>query len=54
MTPGEILMSESQERMLAIVTPEDLDEVLALAEKWEIDASTIGTVTEGGALRSGA
>jgi phosphoribosylformylglycinamidine synthase len=51
MTPGEILMSESQERMLAIVTPPDLDEVLALAEKWEIEASAIGTVTDGGALR---
>ena len=50
MNAGEILMSESQERMLAIVTPEDVDEVLALAEKWEINASTIGTVTEGGAL----
>ncbi len=51
MTPGEILMSESQERMLAIVQPEDLDEVLALAEKWEVDASAIGTVTAGPALR---
>jgi phosphoribosylformylglycinamidine synthase len=51
MTPGEILMSESQERMLAIVRPDDLAEVLALAEKWEIDASAIGTVTAGGALR---
>jgi phosphoribosylformylglycinamidine synthase len=47
MTPGEILMSESQERMLAIVTPERVDEVLAIATKWEIDASTIGTVTPG-------
>ncbi len=51
MTPGEILMSESQERMLAIVRPEDVAEVLALAEKWEVDASSIGTVTPGGALR---
>jgi phosphoribosylformylglycinamidine synthase len=50
MTPGEILMSESQERMLAIVAPADVDEVLALAEKWEIDASAIGTVTTGGVL----
>jgi len=47
MTPGEILMSESQERMLAIVTPENLDDVLTVAKRWEIDASTIGTVTEG-------
>ena len=47
MTPGEILMSESQERMLAIVTPENEAEVLALADKWEIDASAIGIVTAG-------
>ena len=52
MNAGEILMSESQERMLAIVTPQDVDEVLALAEKWEINASTIGTVTEGGTSSS--
>ena len=50
MTPAEILMSESQERMLAFVEPGDLEEVLMLAEKWEIAASTIGTVTEGGTL----
>lgn len=44
MTPAEIMISESQERMLAIVTPENLDAVLALAKKWEIDASVIGNV----------
>ena len=47
MTPGEVLMSESQERMLAIVSPDHLDEVLSIAAKWEIDASTIGVVTQG-------
>ncbi len=51
MTPGEVLMSESQERMLAIVVPEKADEVLAVAERWEIDASIIGTVTRGPALK---
>ncbi len=51
MTPGEILMSESQERMLAIVTPENETEVLELADRWEIAASTIGVVTEGPQLR---
>lgn len=45
MTPAEVLMSESQERMLAIVAPEDVDEVLAVADKWEIDARRIGVVT---------
>lgn len=47
MTPGEILMSESQERMLAIVTPTNEAEVLAIADRWEIDASIIGTVKAG-------
>ncbi len=51
MTAAEILMSESQERMLAIVAPEDVDEVLDLAAKWEIEASAIGTVTDGDLLR---
>ena len=51
MTPGEVLMSESQERMLAIVEPDKVDEVLAVAARWEIDASAIGTVTQGPALR---
>jgi phosphoribosylformylglycinamidine synthase len=50
MSPEEILMSESQERMLAFVEPKDLGEVLRLAEKWEIDASVIGTVKDGGDL----
>ncbi|MGI9584268.1 MAG: phosphoribosylformylglycinamidine synthase subunit PurL [Acidimicrobiia bacterium] len=50
MNPGEILMSESQERMLAIVTPENEQAVLDLAAKWEIDASSIGTVTKGPSL----
>src|SRR6478609_6846759 len=47
----EVMTSESQERVLAIVTPENLDEVLAIAERWEIRASVVGTVTAGGALR---
>ena len=50
MSPAEILMSESQERMLAFVEPDDLGEVLRLAGKWEIDASPIGIVSEGGTL----
>jgi phosphoribosylformylglycinamidine synthase len=47
MTPGEILMSESQERMLAVVTPDNRAEVLAIADKWEIEASVIGTIKAG-------
>ncbi|MFZ4516933.1 MAG: phosphoribosylformylglycinamidine synthase subunit PurL [Microthrixaceae bacterium] len=51
MEPFEVMTSESQERMLAIVTPERLDEVLAIAEKWEVRATVIGTVTGSGRLR---
>ncbi|MEZ5371492.1 MAG: phosphoribosylformylglycinamidine synthase subunit PurL [Microthrixaceae bacterium] len=51
MSAVEVLTSESQERMLAIVEPEHLDEVLAITDAWEVQASAIGTVTEGGVLR---
>ena len=51
MEPFEVLTSESQERMLAIVTPENLDEVLAICARWEINAAVVGTVTGGGQLR---
>lgn len=47
----EVMTSESQERMLAIVAPEDLDRVLEVASRWEVRASVVGTVTAGGALR---
>ena len=46
MSAAEILTSESQERMLAIVHPNHLDEVLEAASKWEITASVIGTVSD--------
>src|SRR3954468_15903966 len=51
MEPFEVMTSESQERMLAIVTPEVLDEVVALCEKWEVRANVVGTVTGTGQLR---
>ncbi|MBX7068788.1 MAG: phosphoribosylformylglycinamidine synthase subunit PurL [Microthrixaceae bacterium] len=51
MEPFEIMTSESQERMLAIVEPANLDDVLAICRRWEVLATVIGTVTEGGALR---
>ncbi len=47
----EIMTSESQERMLAIVTPEDLDAVLACCARWEVRATVVGRVTDGGRLR---
>lgn len=51
MEPWEIMISESQERMLAIVTPEDLERVQKVCERWEVNAKVIGTVTEGPNLR---
>ncbi|MEA3055089.1 MAG: phosphoribosylformylglycinamidine synthase subunit PurL, partial [Actinomycetota bacterium] len=51
MDPWEVMISESQERMLAIVTPDDLAEVIAVCERWEITATVIGTVTGSGRLR---
>ncbi|MDP8993086.1 MAG: phosphoribosylformylglycinamidine synthase subunit PurL, partial [Actinomycetota bacterium] len=51
MEPFEVMTSESQERMLAIVTPAALDRVLDVCGRWEVRASVVGTVTEGGLLR---
>ena len=51
MEPFEVMTSESQERMLAIVEPGKLDEVLEIARRWEIRATVIGTVTGSGRLR---
>jgi phosphoribosylformylglycinamidine synthase len=51
MDPTEVLASESQERMLAIVTPANLDRVLAIAEKWGVIATAIGEVVEGDRLQ---
>ncbi len=50
LSPEEILMSESQERMCAIVTPANLDAFLALCGKWEVEAVVIGEVTASGRL----
>jgi len=50
LSPEEILMSESQERMCAIVTPEKLDEFMALIRKWDVEAVVIGEVNSSGRL----
>ena len=47
LSPEEILMSESQERMCAIVTPDNVDAFLAVCAKWDVPATVIGEVTEG-------
>ncbi|MHB1325254.1 MAG: phosphoribosylformylglycinamidine synthase subunit PurL [Thermoleophilia bacterium] len=51
MEPFEIMISESQERMLAVVTPELEAEALAVCEKWDLDAVIIGKVTDMKRLR---
>jgi phosphoribosylformylglycinamidine synthase II len=51
MEPFEVMVSESQERMLCVVEPANLDAVLALCEKWEVGGSAIGTVTDTGRVR---
>jgi phosphoribosylformylglycinamidine synthase len=50
LAPEEILMSESQERMMAIVTPESIDRVLEICRKWDVDATVIGEVNDSGRL----
>jgi phosphoribosylformylglycinamidine synthase subunit PurL len=47
MAPFEVMTSESQERMLAIVEPADLDQVLEICTRWEVRASVVGKVTPG-------
>jgi phosphoribosylformylglycinamidine synthase len=51
MEPFEIMVSESQERMLCVVEPSNVEQVLALGEKWEIGGAAIGTVTDSGHMR---
>ena len=51
MEPFEVMVSESQERMLCVVAPERLDAVLDVCAKWEVRATAIGSVTESRRLR---
>jgi phosphoribosylformylglycinamidine synthase II len=51
MEPFEIMISESQERMLCVVEPALVDEVLALCERWDVRATPIGEVTDTRHLR---
>jgi len=50
MSAAEILMSESQERMCAVVTPDKVDAFLEVCAKWEVPAVVLGTVTDTGRL----
>ncbi|HTW08127.1 MAG TPA: phosphoribosylformylglycinamidine synthase subunit PurL, partial [Acidimicrobiales bacterium] len=51
LAPFEVMTSESQERMLAIVTPAALGEVVEVCRRWEVRATVVGRVTAGGRLR---
>ncbi len=48
--PPEILMSESQERMMAVVTPGDVERFLQICARWDVQATVIGEVTDTGRL----
>ena len=51
MTPAEILSSESQERMCAVVSPENIEKFMAVCRKWDVLATVIGEVAEGDRLK---
>jgi phosphoribosylformylglycinamidine synthase len=51
MEPFEIMVSESQERMLAVVEPARVAEVRAICEKWQTGSAEIGTITDSGRIR---
>ena len=46
----EILMSESQERMMAVVAPDQVDAFMAITDKWDVEATVLGEVTDSGRL----
>jgi phosphoribosylformylglycinamidine synthase subunit PurL len=49
--PFEVMISESQERMLCVVEPDHVPAVMKLCERWEVDGAAIGSVTDSGRLR---
>ena len=51
MTPYEILLSESQERMLVVAEPRQVPAIQAICRKWELEATEIGHVTDDGLFR---
>ncbi len=51
MSAYEVMLSESQERMLLVVKPEGVSRVSAIVERWSLDASSIGLVTDDGQVR---
>ena len=51
MTPYEIMLSESQERMLVVAEPDRVEAIQAICRKWDLDATPIGRVTDDGIFR---
>jgi phosphoribosylformylglycinamidine synthase subunit PurL len=51
MEPWEVMISESQERMVALVRPQMLEAVEAVLDRWELHHAVIGEVTDAGLLR---
>ncbi len=51
LAPEEILMSESQERMMAVVEPGDVERFMKICEKWDVQADVVGEVTDTGRLQ---
>jgi phosphoribosylformylglycinamidine synthase subunit PurL len=51
MTAYEVMLSESQERMLVVVTQEGLDDVRAVFDRWSLHSDVIGKVTDDGLVR---
>ncbi len=51
MAPFEIMVSESQERMLCVCTPDRVEEVIAITDKWLVHGTVIGSVTDTRAMR---
>ncbi|HIT74036.1 MAG TPA: phosphoribosylformylglycinamidine synthase subunit PurL [Candidatus Avipropionibacterium avicola] len=50
LAPEEILMSESQERMMAVVEPANVDRFMEICAKWDVQATVVGEVTDGDRL----
>ena len=51
MSPAEVLSSESQERMCAVVSPENVEKFMAVCRKWDVLAAVIGEVADGDRLK---
>lgn len=51
MTAYEIMLSESQERMLLVCDPDDVNGIKEIVDKWDLEAEVVGTVTDSGRIR---